>query len=286
MTKNGFIICKNGFIICYNDFLFFLFFEDSIAIGAFHAMAKGILTANSAGNSGLEASSVSSVAPWLFSVAASTTDRLIVDNIILGNGKKVQGISINSFSLHGKKLPLVRGKEILLGPSRSCTTNDALEICLGGCLDSSKVKGKIVLCDGVDSYQAGVARKSGAAGSILKNDESEYVPVVSFPASTVRSREDNAILSYKNSTKNPEAEILKSEAITDSAAPVVTGLVYASSSFNFLLSLAWTMDHSTNSDAEFAYGYGHINLLEAINPRLIYEVLKTELHKNALQHGP
>ncbi|KAL5747946.1 hypothetical protein ACOSQ2_025243 [Xanthoceras sorbifolium] len=329
------------------------FNEDPIAIGAFHAMAKGILTVNSAGNSGPEASSVSSVAPWLFSVAASTTDRLIVDNIILGNGKKVQGMSINSFSLHGKKLPLVRGKEILVGNldySRDCTTNDA-EFCLDGCLDSSKVKGKIVLCDGGDSYQAGVARKSGAAGSILKNDESDYVPVVSFPTSTVRSREYNAILSYKNSTKNPEAEILKSEAITDSAAPVVIGFssrgpnplipeilkpdisapgvhilaAYSpigriSADYNdkrsakykilsgtsmsgphvagvaayvksfhpdwspsaiksAIMTTAWTMDPSKNRDAEFAYGSGHINPLEAITPGLVYEALKPDYIK-------
>ncbi|KAL5750379.1 hypothetical protein ACOSP7_024982 [Xanthoceras sorbifolium] len=63
---------------------------DSLAIGAFHAMAKGILTINSVGNEGPENSSVASVAPWLFSVAATTTDRLIVDNIILGNRMTVE----------------------------------------------------------------------------------------------------------------------------------------------------------------------------------------------------
>ncbi|KAK1575736.1 hypothetical protein Q3G72_007895 [Acer saccharum] len=69
------------------------FEEDPIAIGAFHAMAKGILTVNSVGNSGPKLSSVSSVAPWMFSVAASTTDRLIVDNIILGTGNTVLEIA-------------------------------------------------------------------------------------------------------------------------------------------------------------------------------------------------
>ncbi|KAL5817063.1 hypothetical protein ACOSQ3_025441 [Xanthoceras sorbifolium] len=194
------------------------FNEDPIAIGAFHAMANGILTVNSAGNNGPEASSLSSVAPWLFSVAASTTDRLIVDNIILGNGRKIEGTSINSFSFNGKKLPLVRGKEI---SSDSCTTDDA-EICALGCLDSSKVKGKIVICDELSGY--GVAREAGAAGTIMKNDPLKEISfVASFPASAVNSTEYNAVLSYKNSTTNPQAEILKSETIEDSAAPVVIG---------------------------------------------------------------
>lgn len=63
--------------------------NDEIGIGAFHAMAKGILTVNSAGNSGPEAGFTSSIAPWLMSVAASTIDPSFVDNVVLGNGKTV-----------------------------------------------------------------------------------------------------------------------------------------------------------------------------------------------------
>ncbi|KAK1583335.1 hypothetical protein Q3G72_022858 [Acer saccharum] len=193
------------------------FNEDPIAIGAFHAMAKGILTVNSAGNDGPYFSSVSSVAPWLFTVAASSTDRLIVDNIILGDGKTVQGSSINSFSLDGRKLPLVLGKEVL---SSNCPKENA-EACIVGCLDSRKVKGKIIICDTVSGYQGALG--AGAAGSILQTILSkEDAFIFPFPASAVSSEEYNAILSYKNSTRNPQAEILKSEAIKNSTAPVVT----------------------------------------------------------------
>ncbi|KAK1586714.1 hypothetical protein Q3G72_005374 [Acer saccharum] len=191
--------------------------KDPIAIGAFHAMAKGILTVNSAGNNGPKPSTTTSVAPWLFSVAASTTDRLILDNIILGNGKKIEGSSINPFNLGGKKLPLVRGKEVSSG---SCTEEDA-ESCYAMCLDSSKVKGKIIMCDDVFGFDE--AREAGAAGSVMKNKPSDEIPpTVSLPASAVFSKEYNAVLSYKNSTKNPLAEILKSETIKDFAAPIVT----------------------------------------------------------------
>lgn len=69
---------------------------DSSAIGSFHAMEKGILTVQSAGNDGPFPSTVGSVAPWLFSVAASSTDRRIIDKVVLGNGKTLI-VSISDF---------------------------------------------------------------------------------------------------------------------------------------------------------------------------------------------
>lgn len=63
--------------------------HDPIAIGSFHAMKKGILTLNSAGNGGPDLGTVTAVAPWLMSVAASITDRKIMDNVVLGNGKTI-----------------------------------------------------------------------------------------------------------------------------------------------------------------------------------------------------
>ena len=63
------------------------FFNDSIAIGSFHAMQKGILTSQSTGNAGPSYGSTGSVAPWLISVGASTTDRMFVDKVVLGDGR-------------------------------------------------------------------------------------------------------------------------------------------------------------------------------------------------------
>lgn len=62
------------------------YFEDSIAIGAFHSMKNGILTSNSAGNEGPDPESVSNCSPWSLSVAASTIDRKFVSQVKLGNG--------------------------------------------------------------------------------------------------------------------------------------------------------------------------------------------------------
>lgn len=62
--------------------------RDPIAIGSFHAMRNGILTSVSAGNSGPFRSTVSNVAPWQMSVAASTIDRKFTNTLTLGNGAK------------------------------------------------------------------------------------------------------------------------------------------------------------------------------------------------------
>ena len=66
-----------------------IFEVDSIAIGSFHAMEKGILTLNSAGNSGPYPGTVQSVAPWSMSVAASTIDQRVIDKVVLGNGATI-----------------------------------------------------------------------------------------------------------------------------------------------------------------------------------------------------
>lgn len=63
--------------------------KDSIAIGAFHAMRKGIITVASAGNDGPTMASVTNNAPWIVTVAASGIDRDFKSTIELGSGKNV-----------------------------------------------------------------------------------------------------------------------------------------------------------------------------------------------------
>ena len=67
----------------------FDYFSDVIAIGAFHAMSRGVLTSAAAGNSGLVGGRVCNVAPWMLSVAASSIDRQFIDRIVLGNGDTI-----------------------------------------------------------------------------------------------------------------------------------------------------------------------------------------------------
>lgn len=61
------------------------FFEDGIAIASFHAAKHGISVVCSAGNSGPLAGTVANVAPWQFTIGASTMDREFPAYVVLGN---------------------------------------------------------------------------------------------------------------------------------------------------------------------------------------------------------
>ncbi|GFP92664.1 co(2)-response secreted protease [Phtheirospermum japonicum] len=61
------------------------FLTDSVAIGAFHAVEKGITVVCSASNEGPSPGTVENAAPWLVTVAATTIDRDFEVDIVLGN---------------------------------------------------------------------------------------------------------------------------------------------------------------------------------------------------------
>ena len=70
------------------------YFNDSIAIGAFHAMKNGVLTVSSAGNNGPDRSTISNFSPWSLTVAASTIDRKFFTKVQLGNNKIYEVMSL------------------------------------------------------------------------------------------------------------------------------------------------------------------------------------------------
>ncbi|XP_074352116.1 cucumisin-like [Apium graveolens] len=74
------------------------YFNNSIAIGSFHAMRHGILTSTSAGNDGPTFGTIGDYSPWQLSVAASTIDRKFFTKLKLGNGRVYQ--VMKKFSLN------------------------------------------------------------------------------------------------------------------------------------------------------------------------------------------
>merc|ERR1712226_808845 len=82
------------------------YFNSPIAIGAFHAMKRGILTTCSAGNNGPYLYSVQNTAPWILTVGASGMDRQFRTLVKVGNGIKTAGFSINTFSPNKRMYPL------------------------------------------------------------------------------------------------------------------------------------------------------------------------------------
>lgn len=77
------------------------YYRDSVAIGAFAAMERGILVSCSAGNAGPAAFSMSNLAPWITTVGAGTLDRDFPAVASLSNGKKYYGVSL----FRGASLP-------------------------------------------------------------------------------------------------------------------------------------------------------------------------------------
>ncbi|KAL7091161.1 hypothetical protein ACP275_12G088700 [Erythranthe tilingii] len=188
--------------------------SDGVAIGGFHASVRGILVVQSAGNEARK-SSTASIAPWVFSVAASNTDRGIITKVSLEDGTTYNGKSIHPFNLHGISFPIVYGDD-------SRCHKEAAKACDYGCLEPNLVKGKIVMCNNYSGIEE--VSKAGALGAIL---QSSYPAPVSFvvptAASSFNESNFNTIQSYFSSTKSPKATILPSELITNLDAPRVAG---------------------------------------------------------------
>ncbi|CAN6567137.1 unnamed protein product [Malus baccata var. baccata] len=188
--------------------------DDPIAIGAFHAMKKGIMTIQSAGNSGPGEGTVSSTPPWIFTVAACSIDRKFIAKVFLGNGRTLDGLAVNAFESNGTSAPLIYGREA----SSQCSEYPAQD-CADGCLDPDRVKGKYVMCDNFRGLLE--ADRAGARGAVLKNARDDVPFVLPRSMSGVNNSDYNLAKSYQNSTTNPRANIVKSEVIKDPTAPSV-----------------------------------------------------------------
>ncbi|PIN18391.1 Tripeptidyl-peptidase II [Handroanthus impetiginosus] len=184
------------------------YYRDSVAIGAFAAMEKGILVSCSAGNAGPSAYSLSNVAPWLTTVGAGTLDRDFPAFVSLGNGKNFSGVSLyRGDSLPGKLLPFVYA-----GNATNVTNGN---LCMTDTLIPEKVKGKIVLCDrGVNPrvQKGSVVKAAGGLGMVLTNTAANGEELVAdahlLPATAVGQTTGEAMKKYLFSDPNPTATIL------------------------------------------------------------------------------
>ncbi|CAH2069487.1 unnamed protein product [Thlaspi arvense] len=288
---------------------------DTISIGAFHAMAKGILTVSGAGNFGPTTATVTSVAPWIFTVAASTTNRAFVTKVVLGDGRRLVGKSVNSFDLKGKNYPFIY-EQFYRDPS----------------------KGKILVRE--------LAIISSVAVATIIRDSNGYAVVRPRPASALSNEDYNSLVSYVKSTKSAQGTVLRTETIlnqtaptvgyfssrgpnivavdllkpditapgveilaafspdaepspsdtrrvkysvlsgTSMACPHVAGVAAYVKTFHpdwspsviqsAIMTTAWPMNGTGFESAEFAYGAGHVNPIAALNPGLVYELDKAD----------
>ncbi|WVZ11838.1 hypothetical protein V8G54_016368 [Vigna mungo] len=199
------------------------FFYDTIAIGTFAAMQKGIFVSCSAGNSGPFPGSLVNGAPWILSVGASNIDRSIVATAKLGNGQEFDGESLFQPSNYTPTLL----------PLAYAGNNGKPEaaFCARGSLNYIDFSGKVVLCErgggtGRTSKGEEVKRVGGAAMIIMNDESNGYslsADVHVLPATHVSYDAGLKIIAYINSTETPTATILfKGTVIGNSLSPAVS----------------------------------------------------------------
>ncbi|KAE8671939.1 Subtilisin-like serine endopeptidase family protein [Hibiscus syriacus] len=192
------------------------YFNDVIAIGAFHSMKNGILTSNSAGNSGPDLATVTNVSPWSLSVAAITIDRKFVTEVMLGNGEIYKGISINTIQLKDKMFSLIYGGDA--PNTKDGYDSSESRYCWDDSMDKALVAGKIVFCDEVNSGEGAIS--TGTIGAIMEGylDAADNFPL---PVSYLGTDNGTEVFNYLNSTSKPTATIFKSIQEKDEQAPYV-----------------------------------------------------------------
>lgn len=179
------------------------YYRDSIAVGSFGAAQSGVVVSCSAGNSGPGPYTATNIAPWILTVGASTVDREFPADVILGDGKVYGGVSLYyGNGLPDYKLPLVYAAD---AGSRYCYM---------GSLLSSKVQGKIVVCDrgGNARVEKGSAVKfAGGLGMILANTASSGEELLAdahlLAATMVGQKAGDKIKEYIRLSQYPTATI-------------------------------------------------------------------------------
>ncbi|XAR51085.1 Cucumisin [Bertholletia excelsa] len=170
------------------------YYRDTIAVGAFAAVERGIFVSCSAGNSGPTRATVANVAPWIATVGAGTLDRDFPAYAVLGNGRQFTGVSLYSGRGMGDKpVGLVYNKG----------ENGSSNLCLPGSLDPEAVRGKVVLCDrGVNARveKGAVVKNAGGVGMILANTAASGEELVAdshlIPAVAVGRRSGDTVREY------------------------------------------------------------------------------------------
>ncbi|XP_057758114.1 subtilisin-like protease Glyma18g48580 isoform X1 [Arachis stenosperma] len=196
-------------------------FTDEVSIGAFHAISRNVLLVASAGNDGPTPGTVLNVAPWVFTIAASTIDRDFSSTITLSNGQRITGASLFVNLPQNQAFSLIDANDAKLA---NASIQDAL-LCRPGTLDPAKVTGKIVAClrEGkIKSVSEGnEAKNAGAKGMFLRNQQQNGNTLLAEPHVLSTVGDHGSHPPYKPPalpTRNPTS------LTTSSRAPVAASL--------------------------------------------------------------
>ncbi|CAI9272172.1 unnamed protein product [Lactuca saligna] len=189
------------------------YFSDAISIGSYHAVSRGITVVSSVGNEGGKGSATN-LAPWLITVAASSTDREFTSKLQMGNGVTLKGESLGVYEM--KAPARIISASIA---NRGFFTPYQSSYCLESSLNHTKTKGKVLVCRHTERStesklaKGEVVKAAGGVGMILIDETDKDVAIpFNFPAAIVGKRMGNRILSYINNTRKATTRIFASKA--------------------------------------------------------------------------
>ncbi|GLT30645.1 hypothetical protein SLA2020_054360 [Shorea laevis] len=179
--------------------------DDTLAVGSFHAAARGISVVCSGGNSGPYPQTVSNTAPWIITVAASTIDRAFPTVITLGNNQTFVGQAFYTGEGVNKFHPIVSGEDI----AAIDADKDGARSCDSGTLNSTLARGKVVLC-----FQSRSQRSATIALRAVKEVQGAGLIFAQFPSKDISFLWDipsvqvdfttgTSLLTYMEASRNP-----------------------------------------------------------------------------------
>ncbi|ESQ38498.1 hypothetical protein EUTSA_v10028448mg [Eutrema salsugineum] len=189
--------------------------RDGITTGAFHAVLKGITVVCAGGNSGPQAQTVTNIAPWILTVAATTLDRSFPTPITLGNNKVILGQAIYT----GPEIDFTS----LVYPENPGKSSESFS---GTCEELSvnsnrTMMGKVVLCFTTSPFSASVSKaaryvkRAGGLGVIIARHPGYTLrPCLDdFPCVAVDYELGTDILLYIRSSGSPVVKIQPSRTL-------------------------------------------------------------------------
>ncbi|KAK4841042.1 hypothetical protein QYF36_024314 [Acer negundo] len=191
--------------------------EDMVQKVSFRSPRDSAGHVASVGNEGNQGSATN-LAPWMFSIAASSTDRDFTSDIVLGNSANFTGESLSLFGMNASAR-VISASEANAGyftPYQS-------SYCLESSLNSTKARGKVLVCQHAESSTESkleksiVVKEAGGVGMILVDeaDKDVAIPFV-IPSAIVGKEIGNKILTYINHTSKPISKIFPAKTVLGS----------------------------------------------------------------------
>ena len=192
---------------------------DSVSRAFLGATAAGVFVAAAAGNGGPDEGTVGNTAPWVTTVAASTS-RLHQGAVRLPDGTAYAGAMTSRRSLPETRIVLARDV-----PAAGASP-DAAAICEAGSLDAAAVQGAVVVCERgrtarVDKSTA--VAQAGGVGMVLANTGPDSVDadVHAVPTVHLDATDATAVQAYVRSAGDDARVTLDAKASENVPVPQV-----------------------------------------------------------------